>query len=159
MVSSSAASVKDYLAELPEERRKAISAVRSIIRKNLPKGFVECMQYGMISYVIPLKRYPETYNKQPLSNVSLASQKNHMAVYLMGIYGDKKQRSWFERQHKKTGKRMDVGKCCVRFKKLEDLPLEIIGKSVAAMSVEDFIAMYERARGHSLRKKKASKGA
>jgi hypothetical protein len=111
------------------------------------------MQYGMISYIVPLKRYPETYNKQPLANVSLASQKNHMAVYLMGIYGDEKQRSWFEREYKKTGKRMDVGKCCVRFKKLEDLPLEIIGKSVGAMSVDDFIAMYEKARGHSLRKK------
>ena len=154
MVSSSATSVKDYLDELPDERRKAIATVRRVIRKNLPKGYVETMQYGMISYIIPLKRFPETYNKQPLANISLASQKNHMAVYLMGIYGDEKLRRWFEREYKKTNKRMDVGKCCVRFKKLEDLPLEIVGKAVAAMSVEEFIAMYENARASSKRRKR-----
>ncbi|MEE8438591.1 MAG: DUF1801 domain-containing protein [Micropepsaceae bacterium] len=155
MVSSSATSVKDYLDELPGERRKAIAAVRRVIRKNLPKGYVESMQYGMISYIIPLKRFPETYNKQPLANISLASQKNHMPVYLMGIYGDKKLRRWFEREYKKTNKRMDVGKCCVRFKKLEDLPLEIVGKAVAAMSLEEFIAMYENARASSKRRKRS----
>ncbi len=155
MVSSSATSVKDYLDELPGERRKAIAAVRRVIRKNLPKGYVESMQYGMISYIIPLKRFSETYNKQPLANISLASQKNHMAVYLMGIYGDKKLRRWFEREYKKTNKRMDVGKCCVRFKKLEDLPLEIVGKAVAAMSLEEFIAMYENARASSKRRKRS----
>ena len=159
MVSSSAISVKDYLDELPDERRKAISVVRRVIRKNLPKGFVESMQYGMISYIVPLKRFPDTYNKQPLANVSLASQKNHMAVYLMGICGDEKLRRWFEREYKKTNKRMDVGKCCVRFRKLEDLPLDVIGQSVAAMSVEEFIAMYEKARGGSPRKKRAAKRA
>ncbi len=111
MVSSSATSVKDYLDELPDEPRKAISVVRRVIRKTLPKGFVESMQYGMISYIVPLKRFPDTYNKQPLANVSLASQKNHMAVYLMGIYGDEKLRRWFEREYKKTNKRMHVGKC------------------------------------------------
>ena len=153
MVSSNATSVKDYLDELPDERRKAIATVRRVIRKNLPKGYVETMQYGMISYIIPLKRFPETYNKQPLANISLASQKNHMAVYLMGIYGDEKLRRWFEREYKKTGKRMDVGKCCVRFKKLGDLPLEIVGKAVAAMSLDDFIAMYENARASSKRRK------
>ena len=153
MVSSSATSVKDYLAALPEERRKAIAAVRKVIRKNLPKGFAETMQYGMISYVVPLKRFPDTYNKQPQANISLASQKNHMAVYLMGIYGDDKLRRWFEREYKKTNKRMDVGKCCVRFRTLDDLPLEIVGEAVAAMSLEDFVAMYEKARGGSLRKK------
>lgn len=155
MVSSSATSVKDYLDELPGERRKAIAAVRRVIRKNLPKGYVESMQYGMISYIIPLKRFPETYNKQPLANISLASQKNHMAVYLMGIYGDKKLRRWFEREYKKTNKRMDVEKGCGRFKKLEDLPLEIVGKAVAAMSLEEFIAMYENARASSKRRKRS----
>lgn len=157
MVSSSATSVKDYLAELPTERRKAIAAVRKTIRKNLAKGFVESMQYGMISYSIPLKRFPETYNKQPLAYISLASQKNHMAVYLMGIYGDEKLRRAFESKYKKTGKRMDVGKCCVRFRKLDDLPLEIIGEAVAAMGVDDFIALYENARTSSARKKRKAK--
>lgn len=154
MVSSSATTVKDYLHELPEERRKAIAAVRKVIRKNLPNGFVECMQYGMISYVVPIKRFPETYNKQPLAYVSLASQKNHMAVYLMGIYGDEKLRLWFERAYKKTKKRMDVGKCCVRFKKLDDLPLEIIGEAAAAMDVDDFVSLYENARASSALRKR-----
>jgi hypothetical protein len=154
MVSSHATSIKDYLAELPEERRKAIASVRSVIRKNIPKGYVEAMQYGMISYIVPLKRFPDTYNKQPLAYISLASQKHHMAIYLMGIYGDEKLRRWFESEYKKTGKRMDIGKCCVRFRKIDDLPLEIIGKAVAATKMEDFIALYEKARGGSLRKKK-----
>lgn len=154
MVSSNAATVKDYLSELPEDRRKAIATVRKEIRKNIPKGYVETMQYGMISYIIPLKRFPETYNKQPLAYVSLAVQKNHMAVYMMGIYGDPKLRRSFESNYKKSGKRLDAGKCCVRFKKLEDLPLEVIAEAVAAMSVEDFIALYENARGSSKRKKR-----
>ena len=157
MVSSNATSVEDYLAELPEERRKAIMAIRKLIRKNLPRGFAESMQYGMISYSVPLKRFSDTYNKQPLAYVSLASQKNHMAVYLMGIYGEQKLRRWFESEYKKTGKRMDVGKCCVRFRMLDDLPLDIVGKAVAAMTVEDFIALYEKARGGSLRKLNAAK--
>jgi uncharacterized protein YdhG (YjbR/CyaY superfamily) len=154
MVSSSATSIQDYLAELPEERRKAIGAVRKTIRKNLPKGFAECMQYGMISYVVPLKRFPETYNKQPLAYISLASQKNHMAVYLMGIYGDEKLRQWFERAYKRTKKRMDVGKCCVRFKTLDDLPLEIIGEAASAMDVDGFVSLYENARMSSARRKR-----
>jgi uncharacterized protein YdhG (YjbR/CyaY superfamily) len=154
MASSSATSVQDYLAELPEERRKAIAAVRKVIRKNLPKGFTECMQYGMISYVVPLKRFPETYNKQPLAYISLASQKNHMAVYLMGIYGDEKLRQWFERAYKRTKKRMDVGKCCVRFKTLDDLPLEIIGEAASAMDVDGFVSLYENARMSSARRKR-----
>ncbi len=157
MVSSSATSVKDYLAELPEERRKAVAAVRKVIRKNLAEGFVESMQYGMISYSVPLKRFPDAYNKQPLAYVSLTSQKNHMAVYLMGIYGDDKLRRWFETAYKKTNKRMDVGKCCVRFRKLDDLPLVIIGEAVAAMGVDDFIALYENARTSSARKKRKVK--
>ena len=154
MVSSRAITVKEYLEELPEERRKAVEAVRKVIRKNLPKGYVESMQYGMISYSVPLRRFPNTYNGAPLVYVSLASQKNHMAVYLMGIYGDDKQRRRFESEYRKTGRRMDIGRCCVRFKKVEDLPLELVGEAVAAMSVEGFLSLYEKARGKSLRQSK-----
>ena len=107
------------------------------------------MNWGMITYEIPLSMYPDTYNGKPLMYAALASQKNHMVVYLIGIYGDAKLRRWFEREYKKTNKRMDVGKCCVRFRKLEDLPLDVIGEAVAAMGVDDFIALYENARTSS----------
>lgn len=144
---SKAKTVKAYLAELPEDRRKAISKVRAVIRKHLPKGYKETMQYGMISYVVPLSTYPAGYlddKKTPLPYASLASQKNHMAVYLMSIYGAGEKK--FKEAYKKTGKRMDIGKSCVRFRKLEDLPLELVGKEIASMPVKKMIAKYEAAR-------------
>jgi hypothetical protein len=155
MVLSKAQSVADYLAELPDDRRKAIAAVRKEILKNLPKGYEEGMQYGMIGYSVPLKRYPQTYNGQALNYVALAAQKNHMAIYLMGIYGDDALRAKFEKAYRESGKKLDAGKSCVRFKTLEDLPLDVIGEAVAALSVEDFIALHEKARGGT--KKKALK--
>lgn len=115
---SKAATANEYLEELPEDRRKAITTVRKVIRANLPKGYKETMGYGMISYVVPLTLYPQGHlcNKTiPLPYAALASQKNYMAVYLMGIYGD--DGAWFAREYKATGKRMDIGKCCVRLKK------------------------------------------
>jgi hypothetical protein len=159
MVSSAVTTVKDYLAELPEENRKTIEAVHKVLRKNMPKGYVEQMQYGMITYAVPLKRFAETYNGQPLGYVSVAAQKNHYAVYLMGIYGDERLRKWFESEYKKSSKRLDVGKCCVRFKRLEDLPLDVVGEAVSKMPVDDFVALYEKARGTSLLKVKSVKRA
>ncbi len=144
---SKAKTVKEYLNELPEERKKSISLVRKIILKNLPKGYKETMQYGMIGYVVPLKHYPKGYlndEKTPLPYVSLASQKNHMAVYLSNIYADKKLSKWFTTEYKKSGKKMDVGKSCVRFRKLENLPVELIGKAVKKTSMKKFIEMYEK---------------
>ena len=152
MVQSKASSVSDYLAELPPERRRAIAAVRAIVLENLPDGYAESMQHGMIGYSVPLSRYPKTYNGAPLNYVALASQKNHMALYLMGCYGDEKLARWFEDGFRKAGKKLDMGKSCVRFKKLDDLPLDLIGEAVASMSVDDFIALYERARAGTKRK-------
>lgn len=143
---SDATTVKEYLDSLPEERRRAVSAVRREIRKRLPKGYVEQMQFGMIGYSIPLKRYPETYNGQPLNYVALASQKNYMAVYLNNVYGNPKTEKWFADSYRATGKRFDMGKSCVRFRRLDDLPVELIGEAVSKTSVDDFIAQYERAR-------------
>jgi uncharacterized protein YdhG (YjbR/CyaY superfamily) len=143
---SKAATVKEYLDELPEGRRKALSKVRSAIRKNLPKGFEEVMNWGMICYQVPLKTFPDTYNKQPLMYAALASQKNHMAVYLSCIYADSKQRDWFENAYKATGKRLDMGKSCVRFRKLEDLPLDLIGKAISRVDLKDFLSHYEGAK-------------
>lgn len=146
---SKATTVKEYLESLPEDRRKAISAVRKEILKNLPKGYEEVMQYGMIGYVVPLSIYPAGYlgkKDVPLPYAALASQKNYMSVYLMNIYGDKKGEEWFKKAYAKSGKKLDMGKSCVRFKKLEDLPLEVIGEAVGRTSVEEMIRGYERAR-------------
>ena len=148
---SDATTVKEYLDSLPEDRRKAISAVRREIRKQLPKGYVEGMQFGMIGYYIPLRRYPDTYNGQPLNFAALASQKNHMAVYLNNIYGDPKLQRWFEKEYRASGKKLDMGKSCVRFKRLDDVPVELIGEAVSKTSVDGFIAQYERARSNSAR--------
>ncbi|MEJ2481832.1 MAG: DUF1801 domain-containing protein, partial [Gemmatimonadota bacterium] len=128
---SEAKTVEEYLAELPEDRREAISTVRNVILEHLPEGYEESMNWGMIAYEVPLSVYPDTYNGQPLSYAALASQKNHMAVYLSGIYTDEEARTKFERDYRTTGKRFDVGKSCVRFRKLEDLPLPVIAEAIA----------------------------
>ncbi len=154
---SDAATPAEYLSSLPEDRRRQMAKVRAVIRKNLPKGYVESMNWGMISYEVPLATYPDTYNGQPLGYVALASQKNHMAVYLMGIYGSDDLRDWFEKEYRATGKRMDIGKSCVRFKKVDDLPLDLVGEAVAAVSVDEFLAMYDAAS--SMRKSKRNRAA
>jgi hypothetical protein len=146
MVSSRAETVDAYLAELPEERRAAIAAVRKVIRKHLPRGFEETMQYGMISYVVPLARSGPTYNGQPLAVAALASQKNHMAVYLTGIYGST-HRAEFEAAYAKSGKRLDAGQSCVRFKRLDDLALDAVAGAIARVSVDDMIALTAAAHG------------
>lgn len=152
MVQSHAKTVSEYLDELTIERRAEIEAVRATILDNLPDGYEELMQFGMIGYCVPLSRYPKTYNGAPLNYTALASQKNHMSIYLMGCYGDARLVKWFEAEFKKSGKRLNMGKSCVRFKKLDDLPLELIGQAVGRMPVDDFIALYERSRAQSKRK-------
>jgi hypothetical protein len=146
---SDAATVEGYLAELPDDRRAAIGAVRDTVNARLPAGFVEAMQYGMISWTVPLERYPTTYNGQPLALVSLANQKRHMALYLMGVYGDPDEAAWFKERWQATGKKLDMGKSCVRFRKVDDVPLEVVGDAVARVSVDDFIAQYEASRAAS----------
>lgn len=143
---SDAATVKEYVASLPDDRRKAIAKVRATIRKNLPKGYREEMRWGMICYEVPLSIEPDTYNGKPLMYAALASQKNHMAVYLTGVYADEVTRGDFEAAYRRTGKKMDMGKSCVRFKKLEDLPVELVGEAIASFEVDDFVALVDRAR-------------
>ena len=144
---SEAKTVQAYLEGLSDERRAAIEAVREAVLARLPDGLEEAMNWGMITYQVPLSAYPDTYNKQPLLYAALASQKNHMAVYLSAIYSDDEARARFEGAYKETGKRYDVGKSCVRFRKLDDLPLEVIGDAIGSISVDDFIATHENARG------------
>ena len=135
-------SVEQYLNELPEDRKESLSIVREAIVKNLPTGYVEVMNWGMITYEVPLETFPDTYNGKPLMYAALASQKNHMSVYLMGCYMSPEIRNKFENAYKQSGKKFDAGKSCIRFKKEEDLPLELIGKTIGSMSVEQFIEHY-----------------
>ena len=127
MAKSKAETVDGYLAELPEDRRAAISAVRQVVLENLPQGYEEMMQFGMIGYVIPLERYPVTYNGQALQYAALASQKNYMSLYLMNVYSDEAVERWFVDRYKDSGKRLDMGKACVRFKSLQDLSIDLVG--------------------------------
>ena len=152
---SQATTVTEYLNELPEDRRKALGRVRAVIRKNLGRGYKEGLQYGMIGYFVPHSVYPAGYHckpEEPLPFMALASQKNHMALYMMCVYGDVKLRKRFEADWKKTGKKLDMGKSCVRFKRVEDLALDVIGAMVASVPVEDYIGQYEGSLPASKRK-------
>ena len=143
MVSSKETTPAAYLASLPPERRRVIAAVRAVVKKRLPKGYVETMNWGMLSYEIPLSRYPDTYNKQPLMYMALAAQKNNYALYMTSVSGDKVLMDRLVAAYKAAGKKLDMGKGCLRFNKLEDLPLDVIGEIVAATSVERRIAAEE----------------
>ncbi len=146
MVQSSAKTVDEYLRSLPDEDRAVISAVRKVVKANLPKGYEESMASGMIGWGIPLSRYPKTYNTQPLAYAALASQKNHYALYLMCAYMDPAQTKALEDGFRKAGRKLDMGKSCIRFKSLDDLPLDVIGEVVASTPVERYIEVYEATR-------------
>ena len=138
---SKAITVEQYLNELPNDRKEAMSIVRQTIVENLPDGYNEVMNWGMITYEVPLETYPNTYNGKPLMYAALASQKNHMSVYLTGCYMSLDVRDKFEKAYNKSGKRFDAGKSCIRFKKVNDLPLELLGKTIASMDVNKFIEL------------------
>ncbi|MCH7789115.1 MAG: DUF1801 domain-containing protein [Acidobacteria bacterium] len=139
---SSATTVVDYLAELSPDRAKAIGTVRDEILRNLPDGVVETMNWGMISYEVPLETFGNTYNGKPLMYAALASQKRHMAVYLSSVYADEELLSWFVDTYNATGKKLDMGKSCVRFTKLDNLPVEVIGEAIRKISLEEFLDYY-----------------
>lgn len=153
MVISKAKTVKEYLDELPADRRKEIARVRSVVKKNLPKGFRETINWGMISYEIPLERYPDTYNKQPLGTAGIAAQKNYNTIYLLGAYSDPKRRKSLEDAFKKSGKKMDMGKSCLHFQSADDLPLDTIGEIIAGMPPDRLIEMYEAWRRKPAKRK------
>lgn len=151
---SDAKTIQQYLAEMPPERREAIEKVRETILKNLPSGYEEALNWGMITYQVPLEVYPDTYNKKPLMYAALANQKNHMAVYLTAIYMDEKLNQDFEKSYRETGKRYDVGKSCVRFRKLDDLPLPVIADNIRSMEMDEFINRNRRLSARKSKKKK-----
>jgi uncharacterized protein YdhG (YjbR/CyaY superfamily) len=146
MVKSKAKSVEEYLGQLPAEQEQVISEVRDLIQEYLPSGYTESMNWGMISYEIPLERYPKTYNGKPLVYLSLAAQKNHYALYLMNVYQNPELEEYLKNAYKKEGEKLDLGKSCLRFQKLEDLHKEAIAKIISSTPPEEFIARYEEAR-------------
>jgi hypothetical protein len=148
---SKAATVEEYLASLPEGRRAAVEAVRAVILANLDAGYSEGMQYGMIGYAVPHSLYPKGYHvdpRQPLGFAALASQKQHLSLYMMSLYGgpaSDPHLAWFVSAWKKTGKKLDMGKACIRFKRVEDVPLEVIGEAIRRMPAKLYIARCEKA--------------
>jgi Domain of unknown function (DU1801) len=145
---SKATNPEDYIAEMPADRQAAFKKLRATIKKNLPKGFKEVMGYGMMGYVVPHSKYPAGYHcnpKDPLPFMGMASQKNFIAVYHMGIYADPKLLKWFTAAHAKASpKKLDMGKSCIRYKKPEDIPLELIGELASKMTPDEWIAVYEK---------------
>ncbi|MBX7153582.1 MAG: DUF1801 domain-containing protein [Candidatus Kapaibacterium sp.] len=145
---SDATTPDEYIETLPDDRKQAISKLRKVIKKNLPKGFKEVMGYGMIGYVIPHTLYPKGYHcdpKQPLPFINLASQKNHIAVYHMGLYAGA-HLEWFKTEWSNhSTKKLDMGKSCIKFKKPEDIPYDLIGELVSKITPQEWIEMYESA--------------
>lgn len=146
-MTSNASTPEEYISELPEDRKKPLIKLRQVILDNLPKGMEEIMSYGMLGYVVPHSVYPDGYHcdpKTPLPFMNLASQKNFVAVYHMGMYAKKEILDWFTLEYPKHCKRkLDMGKSCIRFKKVDDIPYELIGKLAAKMSSEEWIDIYE----------------
>lgn len=162
---SKATTVADYLASLPADRRAEIETVRKVIRDNLDPRFQETMQYGMIGYSVPHSIYPAGYHcdpKQPLPYGGLASQKNHLSVYLMCLYGESPELAWFTSAWKKSGRKLDMGKCCIRFKKAADLALDVLGEAIRRVNVDRYIGYYEaslRANASAAAARKAARAS
>ena len=149
MATSAATTPDEYVASLGAGRGAAVQAVRDVINANLPAGYEEGMAYGMIGWYVPLERFGDTYNGQPVGLAALASQKNYLSLYLNSVYGDRGTEAWFRQRWAQTGKKLDMGKSCVRFRQLDDLPLEVIGETIARTDVDAFVRHYEAARGSS----------
>lgn len=150
MVSSTTTTPTEYLASLPQDRRESISALRDLILQNLPQGYQETVNWGMLSYEVPLEIYPDTYNKKPLNFIGLAAQKNYNSLYLMSVYQNPADYQDLMDAFDAMGVKPDIGKSCLRFKKLEQLPLETISRLIAKTSVQEFVNTAK-----ALQKKKA----
>lgn len=146
MVRSRATTVEGYLEELSAARREVVAAARAFVNEHLPAGYEEGMGYGMICWTIPLERYPDTYNRQPLCYAALASQRGYVSLYLMSVYASSEEEKWLRAEFRRAGKKLDMGKSCVRFKRLEDLELSALGRILAGTPPADFIARYEESR-------------
>lgn len=159
---SKAKTVAEYIKSLPSDQREVLAAVRTVILANLDPGFQEGMQYGMVGYAVPHSRYPAGYHcdpTQPLPFAALAAQKNSFSLHLMGLYMNPAELAWFTKAWKATGKKLDMGKACVRFKKLDDVALDVVGQAFQRMSADAWIATYEAALAGNAQRKAAGKKA
>lgn len=158
MVRSNAKTPEQYLADLPEDRRETVRVVRDLVLENLPAGYEESMTWGMLSYEIPLSTYPETYNGKPLGYVALASQKNYVALYLMGAYAIPGLAARLEKAFRDAGKQFDMGKSCLRFRTIDDLEMDALAELIAAVPVSKYVEFYEASRGKTGGRRSARKG-
>ena len=146
MFQNKARTVAEYVAALPPERRAVVSKMRAFVKKHLPKGYQEQIGFGAIAYAVPLEVLPDTYNGQPLCYAALAAKKNFYTLYLMSAYGDPKQYQWMASEFKKRGKKFDMGKSCLHFKSLDDLPLDVVGSVIASTPMDAYIERYRASR-------------
>lgn len=146
MVSSDAATVDEYLAEMSEDQRGDVETVRVLVLDNLPDGYVETMRWGMITYEVPLETYPDTYNGKPLMYVALAAQKHHLALYLTNVAFIHGGEEAFKTKYLETGKKLDMGRSCLRFKRVGDLAMDLIAESIRSMPPDEFVRQYEASR-------------
>lgn len=149
-----ALTVNQWLASVPAERKDAINAVRDAVNEHLPQGYEETVDWGMLAWVVPLATLPNTHNGHPLMLAALGAHTKLMTLYLMSAYGDPKLRRGFEIAYKRTGKKLDMGGCCVHFKKLDDLPLDVVGNTIARVAVDQYVERYENSRAKKNSKKK-----
>jgi len=153
VMKSSAATIDQYLRSLPDDRRAVLSKLRALIKRRIPKGYEESLLWGAIAYSVPLERFPDTYNSQPLGYVVLAARKNYFTLHLMPVYMNPEGQKALAEGFRKAGKKLDMGKACIRFKSLDDLPLDVIGDLVAKIAPEAWIAIYQKNRAGSAKKK------
>ncbi len=146
MFQGKAKTVAEYLAALPEDRRKVVSRLRSLVKQHLPDGYKEQIGWGAITYAVPLKTLPDTYNGEPLCYAAIAAQKHFYTLYLMGAYGDATQAKWLADEFKKRGMKLDMGKACLRFKSLDDIPLDVVGAVIASKSLAEYVELYKAGR-------------
>jgi len=145
MVRSKASTVEQYLAELPDDQRADVESVRDMVLENLPEGYVETMRWGMITYEVPLDTYPDTYNGQPLMFLALAAQKRHLALYLTNVAFVPGGEERFKTRYLETGKKLDMGRSCLRFKTADDLATDLVAETIRSTSLDEFIDGYEAA--------------
>ena len=159
MLQGKAKTVAEYLSALPEERRKVVSKLRSFVKAHLPKGYKEQIGWGVITYAVPLKTLPDTYNGEPLCYTAIAAQKNYYSLYLMGVYGDPTKATRLADAYKARGRKLDMGKSCLRFKSLDEVPLDVVGEIIASVPMERYVEIYRSSRAHGAEGARGAKGA
>jgi len=153
MFKNPAKTVSEYVSSLPPDRQGVVKRLRSFVKKHLPKGYAEQIGWGAITYAVPLKVLPDTYNGQPLCYAAIAAQKNYYSLYLMSAYGDPAQAKWMADEFRKRGKKLDMGKSCLRFKSLDDLPLDVVADVIASTPMDVYVERYKSVRKKTARRK------